>query len=102
MICYRYDRARDVLWLSLHVQPNASRSEFAGVHGTALKVRVAAPSSDFKANALLVDFLRKSFHLPPGKVIITRGSRSRAKVVEIAGGGPQLVARIRDLCVDDH
>jgi hypothetical protein len=94
---YRYDPARDVLTLDLHVQPNASRSEFAGLHGTALKVRIAAPASDFKANALLVDFLRKSFQLPARKVMITRGDRSRRKVVEITGCGPQLLARIRDL-----
>jgi uncharacterized protein (TIGR00251 family) len=94
---YRYDSARDVLTLSLHVQPNASRSEFAGLHGTALKVRVAAPATDFKANALLVDFLRKTFQLRAGKVMITRGDRSRAKVVEIVGGGPQLLARIQHL-----
>lgn len=97
MSWYRYDPARDVLRISLHVQPNASRSEFAGLHGEALKVRVAAPASDFKANALLVDFLRKSFQLPAGKVIITQGSRSRAKTVEIAGGGPRLLARIHRL-----
>ena len=97
MSWYRYDPARDVLTLDLHVQPNASRSEFAGLHGTALKVRIAAPASDFKANALLVDFLRKSFQLSAGKVMITRGSRSRAKVVEIAGAGPQLLARIHHL-----
>ncbi|MGH8630680.1 MAG: DUF167 domain-containing protein [Burkholderiales bacterium] len=97
MTWYRYDPARDVLTLCLHVQPNASRSEFAGLHGTALKVRIAAPASDFKANALLIDFLRKSFQLPAGKVIITRGRRSRGKIVEIAGGGPQLLARIHRL-----
>ena len=97
MSWYRYDPARDVLTLRLHVQPNAHRNEFAGLHGTALKLRIAAPATDFKANALLVDFLRKSFQLPAGKVMITRGGRSRAKVVEIAGGGPGLLARIRDL-----
>jgi hypothetical protein len=86
-----------VLTLSLHVQPNARRSEFAGLHGSALKVRVAAPAADFKANALLVDFLGKSFQLPASRVMITRGTRGRAKIVEIAGGGPQLLARIQHL-----
>jgi uncharacterized protein (TIGR00251 family) len=94
---YRYDPAQDVLTLRLHVQPNARRCEFAGLHGAALKVRVAAPATDFKANALLIDFLRKSFHLPAGKVMITQGGRARAKVVQITDGGPGLLARIREL-----
>ena len=97
MSWHRYDPARNVLSLSLYVQPGASRNEFAGLHGQALKVRIAAPATDFKANALLVDFLRKSFQLPAGKVIITRGSRSRAKRVEIADGGPHLLAQIHRL-----
>jgi uncharacterized protein len=91
---YRYDAGRNVLTLNLHVQPNAGRSGFAGLHGKALKVRIAAPAVEDKANALLIDFLRKTFRLGAGSVIITHGSRWRAKTVEIAGAGPDLIARL--------
>jgi uncharacterized protein (TIGR00251 family) len=40
--------------LDLHVQPGASRSEFAGKHGERVKVRLAAPAVDNKANDALI------------------------------------------------
>jgi uncharacterized protein (TIGR00251 family) len=46
--------------LVLHVQPGAKRTEVAGVHGDALKIRLAAPPVDGKANAELVRFLARS------------------------------------------
>ena len=94
---HRYDPERNVLTLQLHVQPNASRSGFAGVHGDRLKVRIAAPAVDDKANALLVDFLGKSFDVPAREVMIIRGGQSRAKTVEVAGPSPELLERISHL-----
>jgi uncharacterized protein (TIGR00251 family) len=99
---YRHDASRNVLMLALHVQPNARRSQFAGLHGGRLKVRLAAPAIDGKANALLVDFLAESFQLPARRVIISQGGRSRAKVVQIVDAGPELLARISHLADDDH
>lgn len=93
----RFDVGRNVLSLRLHVQPNAARSGFAGLHGDRLKVRIAAPAVDSRANALLVDFLGKSFDVPPREVIIVRGGKSRAKTVEIVGPSPGLPERIRQL-----
>ena len=43
--------------LELHVQPGAKRSEFAGKHGERIKVRLAAPAVEGKANDALVEFL---------------------------------------------
>ena len=91
---YRYDRNRDLLILFLHVQPNARQTAFAGVHGDSLKVRVAAPPVEGQANALLIDFLKKKFDLPSGRVMIGRGSLGRRKTVEITCPGPQLLARL--------
>ena len=35
-----YRRSGDVLTLTLHIQPGAKRSELAGLHGEALKIRL--------------------------------------------------------------
>jgi uncharacterized protein (TIGR00251 family) len=71
------------LVLELHVQPGASRTEVAGTHGDALKVRLAAPPVDGKANAELLRFLAEAFGVPRRDVTLLRGESSRAKVVRI-------------------
>jgi uncharacterized protein (TIGR00251 family) len=72
------------LQLTLHVQPGASRTEVAGTHGDALKLRLAAPPVDGKANAELLRFLAEVFGVPRRNVTLLRGELSRAKVVRIA------------------
>jgi hypothetical protein len=94
---YHYDPDRDLLTLVLRVQPNASRTEFAGLHGGYPKLRVAAPAIEDRANALLLDFLKKKFELRGGQVIITRGSRGRTKTIEISNPGQILLVRLKEL-----
>lgn len=71
--------------LELHVQPGASRSEFAGRHGTRIKLRIAAPAADGKANQALIEFLAGYFSVPRRCVKIISGAKSRAKRVAIEG-----------------
>ncbi len=94
---YRYDPDRGLLRLSLHVQPNARRTEVVGLHDGHLKVCVAAPAVDGKANELLVGFLAHKFDLPGGRVMIRRGSHGRTKTVEIYGQAASLLARVKEL-----
>lgn len=90
---YRYDPGARRLALTIHVQPNAHKNEVAGLHGDALRVRIAAPPIDNKANAELVAYLRELLDVPASAVTIRRGTRGRRKVVEVAGG-PELAARL--------
>ena len=69
--------------LDLHVQPGASRSEFAGNHGERLKVRLAARAMDGKANNALIEFLAEHYRVPRRNVRIVSGLKSRQKRVEI-------------------
>ena len=71
--------------LELHVQPGASRSEFAGEHGGRLKVRLAAPPVEGRANDALVEFLADYFKVPRRNVRITAGLKSRRKRVVVEG-----------------
>lgn len=69
--------------LAVHVQPGAKRTEAAGTHGDALKIRLAAPPVDGKANAELVRFLAEAFGVPKRQVAILHGATSREKRVRI-------------------
>lgn len=69
--------------LDLHVQPGASRTEFAGKHGDRIKVRLAAPPQDGKANTALIEFLAQYYGVPRRNVRITSGLKSRQKRVVI-------------------
>lgn len=71
--------------LTIRVQPGARRSEVVGPHGDALRIRVASPPVDGKANAELVRFLAEHLGLPARAVAITRGQTSRTKVVHVTG-----------------
>ena len=70
---------------SVHVQPRASRTEIVGVHGDALKIRIAAPPVDGAANDELVRFLSNIFAVSRRDVRILAGETSRSKLVEILG-----------------
>jgi uncharacterized protein (TIGR00251 family) len=78
----------DALLLMLHVQPGAKRSEVAGIRGEAaesrLRVRLAAPAVEGRANAELVRFLAAAFAVPLRAVTLVRGETSRQKTVRIA------------------
>jgi uncharacterized protein (TIGR00251 family) len=71
------------LILDLHVQPGASRTEFAGKHGDRIKVRVAARAVDGGANQALIEFLAAHYGVPRRSVRITSGFKSRQKRVVI-------------------
>jgi uncharacterized protein len=80
---YRFDSGHGRLTLTLHIQPNARTSGVVGRHGDALKIRIAAPAVDNKANAALIDFLHQWFMLPSSQFRIKQGSRGRRKIVEL-------------------
>ena len=80
--------------LRLRVQPRASRSEVAGVHGDAIRVRLTAPPVDGAANEALVRFLAERLGVSRAAVRVVAGETSRSKVVEVAGVDPS-AARAR-------
>jgi len=70
---------------SVRVQPRASKTELAGIHGDALKIRLSAPPVDGAANDALVEFLAETFAVPRRNVRLVSGESSRSKIVEIDG-----------------
>ena len=84
----------DGVRMSVHVQPRAARTEIAGVHGSALKVRLNAPPVDGAANEALVAFLATTFEVPRRAVRVVAGHASRAKIVELDGIDVATVRRV--------
>lgn len=80
---YRIDDARQCLVLTLHVQPNARVTSAAGLHGDALKIKIAAAAVDGRANAKLLAFLAGAFDVPLRQVTLKQGAHGRRKVVEV-------------------
>jgi uncharacterized protein (TIGR00251 family) len=80
--------------LTLHIQPGAKRTEVAGLHGDALKLRLAAPPVDGKANAALLAFLAERLALPKSALTLKSGQTSRRKVVDVAGAPPDIAGRL--------
>lgn len=77
--------------LSLHVQPGAKKTEVAGPHGDALKIRLAAPPVDGKANAALLAFVAAKVGVGRTAVELVSGQTSRAKRVRIAAATPEAI-----------
>ena len=69
--------------LSVSVVPNASRTEAVGLHDGALRLRLAAPPVDGKANDALVAWVAAQLGLPRRAVQLARGPASRQKQLEI-------------------
>ena len=90
----------DAVRLRVRVVPRASRTGVAGVHDGALRVRLAAPPVDGKANAALVRFLSRAIGVPRTGVRIVGGAAGRSKVLEVdasvARGDAALRALLRD------
>jgi hypothetical protein len=73
------------LILDVRVQPRASRSEIAGLHGERLRIRLQAPPVDGKANAALVEFVAGLFAVPRARVTIEHGLTGRDKRLRLQG-----------------
>lgn len=82
------------LLLTLHIQPGAKKTEVCGLHGDALKIRLAAPPVDGKANAALLAFVANRLGLSKSAVSLKSGQTSRRKVVEVAEPPADAVQRL--------
>ena len=68
---------------AVKVQPNASKTCAGGREGEFLKIRLAAPPVDGKANEALIKFLAGQLSVPKACVHIRSGASSRRKVIQV-------------------
>ncbi|HSA61685.1 MAG TPA: DUF167 family protein [Nitrospiraceae bacterium] len=71
--------------LTVHVQPKASHTECVGIHGDALKIRVAAPPIAGAANEELIRFIASQCEIPRASVLIQYGAEGRHKRLCLRG-----------------
>lgn len=82
--------------LTLHIQPGAKKTEVSGLYGDALKIRLAAPPVDGKANAALIGFVAERLGLAKALIRLKSGQTSRRKVLEISATLPDIRQRLLD------
>ncbi len=87
---------RDGTMLAVHVQPGAGRTEVVGRHGDALKIRVAAPPTGNRANDAVVELVAREFAIKEAEVVVTSGSSSGQKQLQLTGVEVRAAERVVD------
>jgi uncharacterized protein (TIGR00251 family) len=80
-----FDVVEGGIVVRVHAQPGAGRSVIMGRHGDALKVKVAAPPVDGRANAALAEVLAEALGVKLAQVVLVSGASSRSKRYRITG-----------------
>ena len=75
----------DGIRLRLRIQPRASRTEVAGLHGDSVRIRLSAPPVDGAANEELVRFLAGLLGVGRAEIEISAGHAGRRKTVRVRG-----------------
>lgn len=71
--------------INVQVSPNARHNEVVGFESDILKVKIAAPPLQGKANKELIKFLSQTIKISRGSITIERGLTSKKKVIAIVG-----------------
>ncbi|MEW5910670.1 MAG: DUF167 family protein [Thermodesulfobacteriota bacterium] len=74
-------QTRDGLNFQIHVLPKSSRTMIAGLHGTALKIKITAPPVEGAANQMCIEVLSKSLKIPKSSLAIISGQNARIKQI---------------------
>ncbi|HLD44959.1 MAG TPA: DUF167 domain-containing protein [bacterium] len=69
--------------LTVQITPNARKSEVIGSDGHVLKLKIAAPPAEGKANKELICFLSKLWKVPKSSLTILKGHTSRIKILDV-------------------
>jgi uncharacterized protein len=72
--------------LRVIVQPRSSRSELVGIQEGALKLRLTAPPVEGAANEECLRLVAKLLEVPPSRLRLIKGHKSRRKAILIMAG----------------
>jgi uncharacterized protein (TIGR00251 family) len=71
--------------VTVHVVPRGRVTECAGMHGDAIKIRLAAAPVDGAANQELVRYVAERLGVSRSAVELVAGAGARRKIVRVAG-----------------
>ena len=94
--CLKASRIGAGCELLVQVVPNAGHTAVAGLHDGALRVRLAAPPIEGRANAELLQWLARALRLPRRAVTLAGGDLSRRKRLHVDCPPEALAAWLRD------
>jgi uncharacterized protein (TIGR00251 family) len=77
--------------LALYCQPGAKKTEVQGEHDGRLKIRLAAPPVEGKANDALILWLSKTLNIHRSAIELLAGDLSRLKRVRVSGADSQAI-----------
>ncbi|WP_334109812.1 DUF167 domain-containing protein [Thermodesulfitimonas autotrophica] len=84
-----FQRDGDGVRFRVRVTPRAVKNGICGVTGTVLRVRIAAPPVEGRANEALLRYLSEVFRVPFRRLAILYGEGGREKTIRIAGLRPE-------------
>jgi len=82
--------------IKIRVIPKSKRNEVVSRVGSILRVKIAAPTIEGKANEELCDFLSDFFDVKRSMIFLRKGERGREKTIEITGRSEQEFNEILD------
>ena len=80
----------------VRLRPRSSRPGVSGVREGALELRVGAPPVEGRANEEAKRLLARLFGIPPSRVALQSGAKSRLKVFQLRGVGAEAVKKALD------
>jgi uncharacterized protein len=80
--------------ITVRVRPGSAHPGVGGEHDGALVVRVSEPAADGKATAAALASVAAAFGVGPRPVTLVAGTRSRVKILDVAGADPRTLERL--------
>lgn len=104
-LCVKQER--DSATFMVRVAPRASRTAVSGMLGeredAVIKIAVAAPPVEGKANAELIAYLADVLDVPKSRVEVVGGKQSKNKIIRVAGGdAAEIAARLTRILPDNR
>jgi uncharacterized protein (TIGR00251 family) len=79
------DSATSSCLIHLKVVPNSRRDQIVGPYGDRLKIKVAAPPEDGRANKAVCQLLADALNISPRNIEVIAGHTSPEKTIRITG-----------------